>query len=296
MSKKTGISFPHPVIGNGDDVEGLFVVNLIAELVGDDLKLAQDGDVEITNSYFKELMESKIIVPAFKILSPGTLFADVHTGELNTVIKCSVLSWKVEIETFLIAADNIDDYSDTSFHEDFFLGKPDRKFKVEKGMIVGFGTSKHVFFDPVYLNSLSGIITFNPVATHKPVSFDTQGDKIVINYPKEEGKIDMVSMLSQKTSKFKDTFLNLFILPALSASYDSLKKAEDEGVYSAFIEEHTWAAVIDTLGPAWGNEDSFVLAQQFLQKMISRKQSSSPSQTVPVPVVSSFRELQKHML
>lgn len=235
MSKKTGISFPHPVIGNGDDVEGLFVVNLIAELVGDDLKLAQDGDVEITNSYFKELMESKIIVPAFKILSPGTLFADVHTGELNTVIKCSVLSWKVEIETFLIAADNIDDYSDTSFHEDFFLGKPDRKFKVEKGMIVGFGTSKHVFFDPVYLNSLSGIITFNPVATHKPVSFDTQGDKIVINYPKEEGKIDMVSMLSQKTSKFKDTFLNLFILPALSASYDSLKKAEDEGVYSAFI-------------------------------------------------------------
>lgn len=295
MSKRTGISMPHPVIGNGDDVDGTFVVNVIAELDGDDLKLTQDGDVEFTNSYFRGLMESQMIVPAFKILSPGTLFADLHTGELNKAIKCSVLSWKVEIETFLIAADNFDDYGDSSFHEDFMIGKPDRKFKVEKGMIVGFGTSKHVMFDPIYLNSLSGIITFNPVSLHDPVSFDTQGDKIIINYPKEAGAIDMVSMLSQKTSKFKDTFLNLFILPALSAAYDSLKIAEDKDEYSAVIEDHTWAAVLDTLGPKRENKDSFVLAQLFLRQMISRKQGSTPTQSVPVPVISSFKELKNHM-
>jgi len=297
MSKRTGISLPHPVIGNGDDVEGAFIVNVIAVLDGEDLKLTQDGDVVFTNDYYKKLMEDKVITTAFKILSPGTLFANLITGRLNTVVKCNLLSWKVEIEIFLIAVCNIDDYADNSFNEDFFIGNPDRKFKVEKGMIVGFGTRKHVIFDPIYLNSLSGIITFNPVPAHKPVSFDTQGDTIVINYPQEEGQIDIVSMLSNKTSKFKNTFLNLFILPALAAAYDTLKKAEDDGVFPAFIEEHTWAAVIDTLGPEWGSEESFVLAQEFLQMMISRKQSSIDprSAPVPIPLISSFIELNKHM-
>mgnify|MGYP000320997711 CR=1 FL=1 len=47
----------------------------------------------------------------------------------------------------------------------------------------------------------------------------------------------MVTMLGQKTSKFKYTFLNIFILPALSAAYDALKNAQDEDIYLTFLEK-----------------------------------------------------------
>jgi hypothetical protein len=291
MSKNNGVSLPHPVLGNGNDVEGSFSVNIIPALEDGKLKLIQDGDVLFTNDYFKSLSDSGKINTSFKIISQGTLYANVINGFLNETIDCSQLSWKIEIETYLVAIKKIDDYGDPTFNEDFMVGDPNRKFEVEEGMIVGFGGSISVIFDTVYLNSVSGIIEFSAVSEDQPVSFDTDGPKIIIKYPKKEGENDIVTVLSQKTSRFKETFLNIFILPALSAAYDALKKAENESVLNEFIDQHTWAYVIDTLGPEWDGQESFILAQRFLQSMIQRKRGT-PAQ---VPVINSFEELQNSM-
>lgn len=291
MSIKNGVSLPHPVLGNGNDVNGSFTVNISATIDSGELKLKQDGDIFFDNDYFKKLYDEKKIIPSYKIASPGTLYAELLTGVLNRSIECNLLSWKVEIETYLIANEEIDDYGDNSFHEDFMVGDPFRKFNVEKGMIVGFGGSTSIIFDTVYLNSLSGIIEFSPVSFEQPISFDTDGQKIIIKYPKKDGAIDIVNILSHKTSRFKETFLNIFILPALSAAYDAIKKADEENYISDFIEQHTWASVVNSLGPDWDGKDSYVLAQRFLQIMIERKRGEA----TPLPVINSYEELQKFM-
>jgi hypothetical protein len=291
MNKHRGISLPHPVIGNGTDVKGSFELKISANIENDNLVLTQDGDIAFYNDYFKKLYEEKKIITSHKITSSGTLYAELFNGKLEKVINTNLLSWNVEIETYLIAADEILDYGDDTFNEDFLVEDPNRKFSVEKGMIVGFGGTTTLIFDTIYLTSLSGIIEFFPIAIDQPISFDTDGPKIIIKYPKKVGSIDIVSVLSHKTSKFKETFLGLFIIPALSAAYDALKKAEEENNYALFVEQHNWASIIHTLGPEWEGKNSFVLAQQFLKLMIERKYNK-PSL---IPIISSFEELQKFM-
>jgi hypothetical protein len=296
MNKNTIISLPHPVLGNGNDITGSFAIDIKAELNGEDLILSQIGDIQFTNEYFQQLSQDKKIIPAFKILSQGTLYAEVHTDFLQKTIKCHQLSWKIDIEIFLIANEEITDFCDNTFNEDFMIGNPNRNFQIEKGMIVGFGGNKQIFFDSVYVNSLSGIIDFYPIPINERVSFDLNGPKIIIKYPKEEGSYDMVTMLGQKTSKFKYTFLNIFILPALSAAYDALKNAQDEDIYLTFLENHNWATIMDSHEPDWdSSKGSYELAQWFFQQMVSKNKSQMKDNTIEVPVVASFKELENYI-
>ena len=150
-----------------------------------------------------------------------------------------------------------------------------------------------------YYPTMSGVarsIDFYPIPINERISFDLNGPKIIIKYPKEEGSYDMVTMLGQKTSKFKYTFLNIFILPALSAAYDALKNAQDEDNYLTFLENHNWATIMDSHEPDWdSSKGSYELAQWFFEQMVSKNRSQMKVNTIEVPVVTSFKELQNYI-
>jgi hypothetical protein len=244
--------------------------------------------VEIDNEYFKTLYSSKKIASAYKINCSSTLYSYSHVDGINISIPCTELSRTVVIDCFLIAINDITNYCDSSFNPDSTLGENKGVFIVKKGAIVGEGGSSRIELETLFVNGLVGIIEFKPVPIDHPISVDTDNPKIIISYPKKEGEADMINLLSQKNSRFKHTFLNLFLIPALTQAYSDLIKADSENKYESFLEQYEWASVLDSLTDDFDTiDDPYELAQYFLQSIIEKKTSIAE----PIPVIRSFNEL-----
>jgi hypothetical protein len=290
MKNKKGISLPHPVLGLGDDIVGSFKIDLSISIKNQLLTIIENS-VGFDNEYFKTLYSSKKIATAYKIKCSSTLYSYSHVNGIDISIPCTELSRTVVIDCFLIAIDDITNYSDSSFNPDSALGENKGIFIVKKGAIVGEGGSSRIELDTLFVNGLAGIIEFKPVPIDQPVSIDTDNPKIVISYPKKDGEADMINLLSQKNSRFKQTFLNLFLIPALTQAYTDLIKADSENKYENFLEQYEWASLLDSLTDDFDTaDDPYELAQYFLKSIIEKKTSIAE----PIPVISSFNELKEY--
>jgi hypothetical protein len=289
MKIKKGISLPYPVLGLGDDVNGSFKIDIKASVLNQELLLVEES-IEINNVYFNSLLLESKIASAYKIICPSTLYLTSHLNGLDLKIPCSDLSHTVTIECFLVTLVDLPNYTDESFNPDSKLGENNGVFFVKKGSIVGDAGTLKIELDPIFTNGVAGIIEFKPVSIDEPISIDTDNPKIIISYPKREGDLDIVNILSQKNSRFPKTFLNLFILPALTNAFQVLIDATKEDKYDELVERYVWASVIDSLSDDIdSSDDSFQLAQLFLKSIIETKQNI----VEPIPVVSAFNELKE---
>ena len=288
MKNKKGISLPHPVIGLGDDVDGEFNIGLQIVVKNQEF-IIDEISVDINNDYFKSLFANKIITTAYKILCSSTLYSNTITGKINLKIPSAELSNTVLIECFLIANENIEKYTDVSFNPDSALGANKGVFKIAKGAIVGIAGSYKIELNSAYVNGLVGIINFNPTSIDQPISIDTSDNSVIIvNYPKKDDDADMVNLLSQKSSKFKNTFFNLFLIPALTNAFKELIIADKENRFDDFIESYQWASIINSQSDDWHNDDDpYELAQLFLKKVVEDKSKIAQA----IPIVSAFNEL-----
>ena len=176
-----------------------------------------------------------------------------------------------------------------SFNPDSALGANKGVFKIAKGAIVGIAGSYKIELNSAYVNGLVGIINFNPTSIDQPISIDTSDNSVIIvNYPKKDDDADMVNFLSQKSSKFKNTFFNLFLIPALTNAFKELIVADKENKLEEFTESYQWASIIDSLADEWYNdEDPYELAQKFLKKVTEDKLKIAQA----MPIVGAFNEL-----
>lgn len=287
MKNKKGISLPYPVLGLGDDISGSFKINLSVSIKNQNFTIVENS-IEIDNEYFNLLLNSKMIATAYKITCSSTLYSNTQIGAVNISIPCSEISRNLAIECFLIAVKDINNYSHKSFNPDSTIGENKGVFVVKKGAIVGDGGSFRIELENQFVNGLSGIFEFKPVHIDNPIAIDTDNPKIIISYPKKEDEADMINLLSQKNGRFKKTFLNLFLIPALTQAFRELINAQTENKYDDFIEQYEWASVLNSLfEEIESDDDPFKLAQFFLKTIIENKTSIAE----PMPIVSSFNEL-----
>jgi hypothetical protein len=136
MRNSNNISLPHPVLGNSNDITGSFSVDLSCVIKEQKLNLKAEK-VNINNEYFNKLIDDKKAIIVYKISCNSTLYMKQIHGDLDEEIECSLLSNKLVVDMLIIAIENIDDYSDDSFHEDTGLGKNKGVFKVKIGAVIG---------------------------------------------------------------------------------------------------------------------------------------------------------------
>jgi len=204
----SNISYPHPVLGNSDDIEGSLSINIDGEIKDNELSIIQK-DLTLDNEYFEKLIEDKKAQIIHKITCSSTLFSKIILGELKDSIDCNKISKQVKVETKIIALDNIDKYTDDSFNDDSKLGANKGVFKVIKGQIIGVCGSFLIDLDDEFRKGVSSVIDFEPNNINEPISIDPDGNKITISYPHDKdnpNSHDIVTTFSKSGGKKSSVF------------------------------------------------------------------------------------------
>jgi hypothetical protein len=250
-----GYSFPHPVLGNDDDIKGEF--NISFDLNRNDNKkiVFENIAVEITNEYIKKQVEGGLATCWIKIYCSSTMSTWMFEANGSYEINEDDLINKADVQVFIITKSEILNYSDSSFNSEYGT----EIFSLNKNEVIGISGKVTVQIPKVNEKlGLGNIFKFNYHEKEKPIEFEHHHDKIFINYPiTNKGEHPPNMLFSTKPW----TAFNIFIVPALS---EALRYIDDEPEEAS---KWDWYTVIDQILPddqRTGN--NFADAQRILQK------------------------------
>lgn len=250
-----GYSFPHPVLGNEDDITGELNISLEVNRNQNRKIVFENITIDITNPYIKQQIESGNANCFIKIYCSSTLSTWMSKAIDKFEINEDDLINKVEIQFFIIAQTEISNYTDTSFNPQY----GNEIFSLNENEVIGISGKVSIPIPKVNETlGLGNIFKFNYRDTEKPLEFEYHQDKIHINYPITKKGEHPPNMLF---STYPWTAFNIFIVPALEGA---LRYIEDEPEES---NKWDWFSVVDQLLPddqRTGN--NFADAQMILQK------------------------------
>jgi len=128
-----GYSFPHPVLGNEDDISGEF--NVAFEVVrNQDRKIAFENIiVEVTNEYVKKLIDEGNAITLIKIYCSSTLTTWIYKAANRFEINEDDVVNKIEVQVFIVTKSAITNYSDSTFNPQY----GGEIFSLDKNEIIG---------------------------------------------------------------------------------------------------------------------------------------------------------------
>lgn len=263
-----GYSFPHPVLGNEDDVTGEFNISLEVTRTDDRKIIFENFTSGITNSYIQSLIDS----------GDASCFVKVHcsstfkTWMLETKGKIEIdendVANKIEVQVLVITQKEISNYSHTSFNAQYGT----EVFSLNTNEVIAISGKETIQIPKVDEKlGLGNIFKFNSQQCDMPIRFQFQQDKIHINYPETKNGEHPPNMLFS-TNPW--TAFNIFIVPSLAEAL----KFIDSDIKAA--SRYEWFTVIDQLLPSSERtKDFFADAQEILQ--------------TEMPVLLSYSELIK---
>lgn len=285
MSSYLNISLPYPVLGLKDDYpDSQFIITPEIGLRNNNFYIREKStDVIITNNYLNVLLTEDKIETAYKVHCPSTLFCKTYIGIKQIDIPADSLANHISLEVFLIAKVDIPNFRDDSFNEDYFIGKTDRSFEVKKGYILGMAGAINIPLNYTFLEAASSMFKFKRFL-NAPISIDTSDQQIEIVYPYEDGELDIANYLPVNGKS--NTFLNLFIIPALTQAFTELREQNESGTIEEFKNNYRWAMTLAETYPEYFTKEPYISAQNYLMQLLVA--SGSEART---PVLMSFDEL-----
>lgn len=263
-----GYSFPHPVLGNEDDVIGEFNVTL--EIIrSEDKKVKfENFSTTIANDYIQSLIDKGSARCFVKIHCSSTFRTWMFETSENIELDENEVANKIEVQVLVITQSEILDYSDSSFNSQY----GNEKFTLNKNEVIAISGKEIIPIPKVDEKlGLGNIFKFNSHSYDKPIRFQFLQDKIHINYPETKSGEHPPNMLFQNSPW---TAFNIFIIPALA---EALKFIDNDPNAAS---RYSWFTVIDSLRPAEERtQDYFADAQVMLQ--------------TEMPVLLSYNELIK---
>jgi hypothetical protein len=286
---KSNISYPYPILDTSDDIEGEFIINAVVSSNNESLIINLENYL-ITNEYFNNLLQNKYLKLVVKAYCSSTMFSKTFENIKVIEIDFNTIATSLNLEFLLIANRDIENYYDNTFNSDYLDILNGNGFLVKKGSILGNGGEMKIPLTNIFTQGLKGIIQFEARNEIYPISFDLDGNKIVIYYPKKENEIDLIGYLGGKGSIHLNTFYSLIIIPAISAAYDEIiNKVNTNDNLEEFIDNHTWALVITELFPEYSVCESGYIAAQLLLQILNKDESNQ------LPILKSFDELKDNI-
>lgn len=134
--KVKNISFPHPVLGNNDDVSGLFKPKFYHTLGKEKVSLRTEFELE--NNTLKNMIMEKKAVFSIEVECSSTFYRNTFiANEYKSVfsLDAKMLREYVTIKFFVRASERIENYEIEGSHSDY----NDFKFDIDKGDILALG-------------------------------------------------------------------------------------------------------------------------------------------------------------
>ncbi len=288
MMKNGNLSWPHPVLGNSNDIEGEFSVTITCKIENDIIRLHSE-QIEISNAYFKQLLNDQEAVVIFKLTCNSTLFMMQVEGALDLDLKCSQVSKKINIDVVIVAKKDIENYFDNTFHDDTKLGVNKGVFKILSGTVIGTAGSISIPLNEEFRTGISGIIEFQEVPFDEPISIDVENPKILIKYPDDSTSQNIVTTFTRGKKQYVYVFFNLFLIPAFTEAFQYLIDSQKDGTYDEIVDKWDWSKFINDnlMDPIATSDNAYELSQIFLQDVFEKNTGNAE----PVPIYKAFNEI-----
>jgi len=231
--------YPHPVLGIGDDIAGSMEVDLRIESSGKEIQIAPS--FRVTNDDLQKLVDKKAAMFASHLYCSGTMYRELFKSDKNipdTIrINSSRLNGEVEIDFFICANENIENYSNGDFNKDY----SGHQFTVDKGDILAYG-GKGKFYankSPEDLRSISALMNIdNTEKNNHPMFIEYSGDKVTIMLCQDDYESYQIV---KRTSLYINILLSCIVLPCLTEvlhflSFDEAKEFSEKHWYKVLSE------------------------------------------------------------
>lgn len=198
---------------------------------------------------------------SFHIECPSTRYRKIVTSSLNTFsfeISADKIDGKVQICSFIIAADDLPKYRNSNFHPDY----GNISFRVKKGDVLAVDRDRTIFVDKEIdpLKKIPSIFTVckNNGKDAPPCDIDASGNKVAIMLSEDNYTRYKILKINQNLHKI---LASLFILPALVSLLEIVKVeiAQSGGIDE--YEERRWFRILanklKTIGIDLRNPNSF---------------------------------------
>lgn len=256
-------SYPYPVVGNENDVEGRFVVtNFVRNLSPDTISL--EYGFEITNSTLKGLVESGQAKIVIQVECSTTFYRQAFTTQSmvgSIDIPANKLRERVMVRFYVCADKAITDYLPEGSHPDY----EGSKFEVEKGDVLAEGSYTSFIaektFDP--LNSpVDSLIRVKPGKNKDAAQVDFEQDKILIELPED----DYAQYIESKGRKLTDSIHATLAFPVLVEAINAMSRKNTD------LSEYTWFERVNQICIDRGLDinEPYVAAQKILSNPIGR--------------------------
>ncbi|MDO8565836.1 MAG: hypothetical protein Q7S04_01450 [Candidatus Moranbacteria bacterium] len=262
--KAKNISYPYPVLGNDDDVEGKFDASFKHMLKRDNIILK--SRFSLKNKTLERLIREKKAVYTVEVECPSTfyrkLFSTIET-EADFVLSSTVVREHVSVGFFIRATETLAEYEITGCHADY----EGFKFDVGPGDVLALGGYTSFIaekdFDPMQpaVSSLIAIKQGNKDVG--PMEIDYSQDKIFIklsrkdhkNYSQIKGQVTIAGVLHSS-----------IVLPVLADAIQLVLSEDEE------TQERHWFRRLEVILRHQGleGEDPLISAQKVLHGPIER--------------------------
>lgn len=257
-------SYPHPVLGIGDD--------FITSSLNVDLKISSNGDqIEITpifvlsNNDLSEFVANGIGTYISHIYCRGTLYREVFKTQKSLsepiIIPAPKLNGEVEIDFFICANKKFNRYRSSYFNPEY----GNTEFEIDKGDVFAYA-GKGKFFankSPEELKSISALINIDCCNKSKESMYlDYSGEKLTIMLSIEDYSN---YKLLKNNSQYFGVILSALVLPTL---IEALYFLDDE--ISKDFSANAWYKALKEYRDKAKFPDPLRIAQNILENPINK--------------------------
>lgn len=219
--------FPYPILNN-DRLYSQFKSSTFAleyeEMVTEETYSLQDLKCEITSEFLIQLIKEEKAQIVIVVECASTMFRHHYTIPLEPskiIIPISDLNGKVTVSAYVVATQNIDDYSCKDFLDDY----EDYSFSIEKNDILAVddGFTNKIEFDENEDTKKSSIFVVIKDKTIKDetMRIDYDSSKVIIYLPEEQWN---TYEKTKRIGKFQNLYFSVLAIPALVYAIQDLGK------------------------------------------------------------------------
>lgn len=268
--------YPYPVIIESGEyyIDSEFSSEVEQHMEGYNIKLLLK--TKLKNEELEKMLDSGEVEIVHHIECPQTCFRKiVKTKEYEQayILMDTEVNGNVQISTFLIAAQDIDKYSNPNFSNDY----KGFKFNIEKGCVLAIGNQYNVRINKIKddLANASSIFSIVPSKdpTDKAMRVELSSQKIIISLP-EKNYYQYYNI--QGYLEVQPVMHSMIIIPSLVYAFSELRRAGEQ-LYE--YEDYRWfrnlrkaCASINVIidEESLKNIEILKVAQQLLNSPISR--------------------------
>lgn len=227
-------NYPHPVLGVGTDFKtGDIKVELNVSSTGSKIEISPVFILD--NKELTELITNNTACYTSHVYCRGTLYREVFKSQKSLaeqiVISAEKLNGEVEVDFFICANLNFNDYYSSAFNPEY----GNQKFEVEKSEIIAYAGKGKFFANkvPEELKAISSLMNIDCSNKSKaPMYLDFSGQKITIMLSIEDYNN---YKLLKNNRQHLGVILSSLVLPSLIESFHFL---EDDT--SKDFKENAW--------------------------------------------------------